>query len=165
MAIFSRCADTVGDGSGDIAAIGNYAGAAEEFILSVPAPFSGYEVHRLIISIEDAGGMQAQEYGNIGAALTNGITVQMKRGSSVQIDLTTGLPVKTNAQWGVYCYDVEVKGWGSGNDLLVCRWTFSKSGDPVYLDRSEGDQMIVTLNDDFTALISHTFLFQGREIA
>lgn len=157
--LISRYLSDDGTVTGNKNANGNYAGAVEEFYIE-PAAGESYTLTRMIVSFEDAGGMQAQEYGNIGSALTNGIEVKVvNEDDTVIMDLTDGVPVKTNSQWARLCYDVDVKSWGSGNDLCVVRWTFTKSGDAIYLE--EGQRLVVYLNDSLVGLISHYFLVQG----
>lgn len=162
--MISQFLDTVGDGSGTINANGDYSSAAEEFLISPAAETDkriAYKIYRMVISAEDTNGMQAQEYGNLGAALTNGVTIVHDDGSMTITNLTP-TPIKTNALWGSYCYDVDVKSWGSGNELLVVRWTFSKSGAPITLANNE--RLVVGLNDDFSGLISHGFMVQGQKV-
>ena len=155
--MFSRFLDTVGDGSGTTNAVGNYSGGEEVFFIA-PAITENFEVSRMIVSAEDTTGFQAQEYGNLGSALGTGIVVRVSDADGVKFILTEE-PVTTNANWGTYCFDADVKSWGSGNELLLARWTFALSGTPVRLN--PGDKLEVVLNDDFSGLISHRFLTQG----
>lgn len=161
--LFSAYADTNGDGTGTKNAIGDYSSAADIFYIQPPEG-TVYRAHRMLISIEDGAGMQAQEYGNIGAALTNGIQVRVQNDSGTISDLTDGIPIKTNAHWGRMCYDVDVKSWGSGDELLCVRWTFSKSGAAIVLDGSRNERLEILLNDSFVALISQYFLLQGNVV-
>ena len=159
--------DTVGDGSGTTNAIGDYSdtgAGVEEFFYTDPSG-GGLDlppsyIHRMIVSIGDTTGMQASEYGNTGAALTNGVSIAVKRAAATLIDLTPE-PILTNAQWGAYCYDVDLKTWGAGDELLLVRWTFTKSGSPIKLEA--GDKLVVTLNDDCSGLTDHRFLIQGEQ--
>ena len=159
--IFSDFADTDGDGTGTKNAIGNYAGGQEIFYIQPPTGVV-YRVHRMLVSYEDAAGMQAQEYGNTGAALTNGIQIRIQNDTETLSDITDGVPIKTNAHWGRMCYDVDVKSWGSGDELLCARWTFAKSGAAIVLDGSRNERLEILLNDSFTGLISQYFLLQGN---
>jgi len=155
----SRYLDTAGNGTGTKNAIGNYAGAVEEFYIE-PAAGEKYEIARLIVTIEDTGGGTAQEYGNIGVALTNGIEVILENEyGTTMSDLTDGVPVKTNGDWSRLCYDVNWIDKGSGNDYITVRWTFAKSGDTISLEA--GQRLTVQLNDSFVGLITHYFLVQG----
>jgi hypothetical protein len=159
--LFSRFADTNGNGTGTKNANGDYSSSAEVFYLQPPAGVA-YRVHRMIVSLEDTTGMTAQEYGNLAAALGNGVEIMVKDDSGTVADLTDGIPVKTNAQWGRMCYDVDVKTWGQGDELLVARWTFAKSGAAIVLNGNHNGRIEVLLNDDLRGLISHYFLVQGN---
>ena len=158
--IFSRYLDTAGDGSGTKNANGDYSSAEEIFYI---APESGetFEVARMIVSVYDTSVMQTQEYGNLAAALGNGVTVRLSNADGVVADLTDGIPITTNAEWGALCYDVSLKSWGSGNELLVVRWTFEKAGKPIRLDGNLGEKFEIVLNDDLRGLLSHYFIVQG----
>jgi hypothetical protein len=159
--IISRMLDTNGNGTGTKSALGNYTSAAEEFYIQPPEG-EQYRLTRMIVSVADTPAMQAEEYGNLGAALTNGITVSVHNSQGLLYDLTDpAFPVKTNAGWAYMCYDAQMLTWGAGDELLVARFTFLKSGAPVVLRSWEGEKLVVTLNDNFTGLIAHSFLVQG----
>ncbi len=153
-----RYLDTNGDGTGTKSAIGNYASPTDFYFEAQRVT----ELHRILISVEDTQGMQAEEYGNLGAALSNGYVIEAKDASdNVLQDYCDGVAVTTNANLGRICYDLDLKSWGAGNELLLARFTFTRSGNPVIL--SAGQKLVVTLNDDFTGLLSHYFMLQGFE--
>ena len=162
--LLSRFLDTNGDGTGTKNANGNYSGAVEEFYIQ-PAADEVMQIARLLISIEDTTGMQANEYGDLGSALGNGITIEEERNGTVVTDFTDGVPITTNAEWGTLCYDVDVKSWGQTptNELLVARFTFARSERNVRLEGTSPtpDRLVVSLNDTLTGLIRHTFMVQG----
>lgn len=151
--------DTNGDGSGTKVATGNYSVAADDFYIS-PPDGQTYHIYRMIVHIEDDTGMQVQDYGNITNGISNGVSVLVEDPDSTEIlDLTDGLPITTNGEWTRVCYDVDVKSWGSGNEVLSARWTFAASGSPIVLPSNWS--LIVRLNDDFSTLLDHTFKVQG----
>ena len=153
-----RYLDTVGDGSGTKNANGDYSSSATDFRINAPAG-GVYEITRMLVHIRDAANMSADEYGNLNGALANGITVAVYDGDTLDCDLTDGLPVQSNADWGRVCYDAESLSYGSGDDFVRVRWTFSKAGQPLYL---AGDYNFrVQLNDNFTGLVAHYFQVQG----
>ena len=160
--LFSRHLDTVGDGSGTKNAVGNYAITSQDFIIA-PSSEQIFSVARMLITLEDTSGMQAEEYGNLGAALTNGICIAEYDSAGLVSKLCDDVPVKTNAGWARLCYDANVLSWGTTptDELLTVRWTFSKFGAPLVLRGDEGGKLVVTLNDSFTGLISHYFMVQG----
>ena len=79
-------------------------------------------------------------------------------------DITAGVPVVSNAEWGALCYDAELKSWGAGNELLVVRFTFKKGGAVVRLvaDRPTPDRLVVTVNDNLSGLLTHRFMVHGK---
>ena len=157
--LLHRFLDTNGDGSGNKDAIGNYLATPTDFYLQPPAGYI-YRISRIIVSVEDTTVMQAQEYGNLGGPLTNGIAIKYTRNDE-EIFLTDDHTIKTNADWGAFAFDVDIKAWGAGNEFLVTRWTFSKSGQFVRLVGNAGDKLVASLSDNFTGLINHHFLAQG----
>jgi len=141
-------------------AIGDYSSAVESFTFK---PVSGRvaEIERMIIYIEDVGTFPSNKYG-YDVVLTNGVKVYVRDGNDdIILRLDGGTPILTNAQWSGMCYDVANLSWGSGNDSLAVRWTFAKSGAPLYLKGRSGDYISVELNDTFTGLVKHEFLIQG----
>lgn len=160
MASLYRYLDTNGDGTGTKNANGDYSSAEEIFYIQPPAN-QRYELHRIIITLEDTSGFSAQEYGNLGAALTNGIEIKSRNNDVVTCDITAGIPIKTNAQWAALAFDVDLKSWGAGNELLTARLTFEKAGEPIVICGNIGGRLEVSLNDDFSGLITQYFMVQG----
>ncbi len=163
--MISRYLDTVGDGSGTKNAIGDYSAAVTEFKIQ-PAASLRFRIARLLVSVVDANGMRDDEYGNLGNALANGIQIQVKdTDGNVINDLTDGIPITTNGGWSHVCYDTQVFNIGAGEDHLLVRWTFSKSG--TFIALSDNYYFAAILNDDFdeagTGLIGHYFMVQGYQ--
>lgn len=158
--VFSRFLDTDGDGTGTKTAVGDYSGGSLDIFYIAPAAGEVFVIERMMISYEDTTGMQAQEYGNTGGALSVGIVVRISNDDGVVEDLTDGVTIKDNGEWGRYCYDVQLVSWGSGNEKILARWTFARHGRPIVLN---GDKLEVVLNDDFQGLLDHYFLVQGYQ--
>jgi hypothetical protein len=156
-----RYLDTAGDGTGTKNANGDYSSTSDIFYIQ-PAAGQVFRMVRMIVTVEDTTGMQAAEYGNLGSALSNGITVRTQDDSGTILDMTDGLPVTTNAEWARLCYDADVKSWGAGNELLTVRWTFARSGTLIRLRGDQNERLEVFLNDDLTGLIQHYFMVQGH---
>lgn len=155
---FSRFLDTVGNGSGTKNAIGNYSAVVTDFLIS-PDIDTKIRLARLIIQIEDVGGFNAAGYGAMNA-LTNGITVLHFVAGELFADYTDGIVIKTNGHWGRYCFDLSITDFGGNNENYVdARWSFFKGGMPLIL--LPADSLTVRLNDNFNALVSHTFIAQG----
>lgn len=131
------------------------------------APASGetMELARMIVSITDVGAPDSGKYGN-DIDLTNGITMFLDSTDDVDnVDITDSLPIKTNSDWGRLAgVDVQDMAWGTGNDQVVVRFTFEKSGVPLVLHGGWGHVLEVTLNDNFSGLVEHYFMVQGRYV-
>lgn len=155
-----RFLDTVGDGSGNKDASVDGSSTAVRFKY-VPEKGERAVINRMIIHYGDTANWSADEFGNLGAALTNGLLIQVlnQNTDNVVVDLLDGIPVKTNSHWSRVCYDVELDSFGSGLDFLKARWTFSKSGRPVAL--SDENYASVTVQDNLTGLDELTFMLQG----
>lgn len=158
---FSRFLDTVGDGSGDKDAIGDYSAAATDFLIAPQEPDETIKVARVIVQIADTGTVDAGSYGN-GIALTNGIRLLLLDGANIQTDYMDGFPVLTNGTWARVSYDVAATAFGAGENYVSVRWTFTKGGSAITL--RQGQSLAMRLNDDFSNLNSHTFCVQGLTI-
>lgn len=117
-------------------------------------------VSRMIITIKDAGSIDADNYGN-GVTLTNGIVIRAADDSGVLKDITAGVPIKTNGEWATRCYDVKDVQWGAGDNYISGRWTLAKNGALMKLDGSKNARIEVVLNDDFSGLTGHTIQLHG----
>ncbi len=150
--------DTVGDGSGTKNAVGDYLSTAQDF--KYTARGQGVDIERMLVMVEDGQGMRAEFYAALAQDLVNGITFKTtdSDGTTMQ-DLTDGIPIKQNAQWGALCYDVAVKEWGAGNEFILVRWTFGHSGASLHLNA--GESLVAVLNDTMTAIVTQTFMIQG----
>lgn len=149
------------DGTND-QATGNYESTAANFIWT-PLPGRTAHIHRIIVYIEDAGAFDAAKYGNA-IVLTNGIDLcvtEIDSGMRVH-SLIGGHNVLTNGDWASHCFDCQVLSWGTGNEILVARFTFTKAGSPIILNDSL--QLCMTLNDDFSGLVQHHFTIQGEYV-
>ena len=118
-------------------------------------------IHRMLITIADVGGIGVLNYGAL-AELTNGLHLVAydTDGTTELLHLDGEHPIKTNADWGSFCYDVDFRDEGAGNAGYVnARWTFDKAGRPIVL--KAGQSLAILLNDDFTGLDHHHFMIQG----
>ena len=156
-----RLLDENGDGAGNTNANGDYS-LAEGLFFIQPLPGEVMQISRMFIAVHDSGGMQAQEYGNLGSALANGITIRVSDDSGVITDLTSGISVVSNAEWGVHCYDVDLKSWGAGDDLLLVRWTFEEDGQPIRLVGDNNERLEAVFTDSLVGLIHHRFIVRGK---
>lgn len=120
---------------------------------------------RMMCFMQDTGSFRAEGYGAELSALTIGMKCYLNKSGDTSDNIITSLPVKTNGDWAKYNYDAELKSWGAGDNVLVGRWTFAKSGLPLSLDGDEGEEFGVIVSDDLTFLVSQTFNIQGFKIS
>lgn len=125
------------------------------------------EITRMIGFVQDGANFTAEHYGAIGSALTNGISLAVYNSDgTLKYELTDGhLPVTQNVHWSAYCHDLEYRSFGAGDKSLSFRWTFAKTGKPVYLSQSRGDYLGMTVADTLSALTEHLMLVQGHYIS
>lgn len=118
-----------------------------------------YLIERILIHIEDNANISVEKFGAL-LALTNGIKIQLQDDvGNVITDFTSGNPVKSNGDWGRFCYDTNDLTYGAGNNALNIRWTLSKSGEPTRLTPER--RLIATVSDDLTGLVDMTIHAQG----
>ena len=160
MSNLYRYMDAVGDGTGNDNFNADYS-AAEGLAIVAPPVDEVFNINRIIISLEDTTGMSASDYGNITGGLANGIAIKKDDGTNVINEITDGISVKSNAEWGMLCYDVDIKKWSTGNELLLARFTFTKGGESIELYGSNDHRLVISFNDDLTGLVSHRFMAQG----
>lgn len=161
----SQFLDTTGDGTGTENA--NVDGSSTPVIFKIqPAQGEVFQLNRMLVHIEDSGTFQSDTYGAIlAAAISTGVQVQVRLTSddSVIQDLTNGVPVESNQQWGRFCYDTRLDSYiGGGNDHVHVRWTFERDGAPIILD--ETMYFCIIINDDFTGLVEHYFRITGDRL-
>lgn len=142
---------------------GDYSGAAVYWELR---PDSGeiMAVSRIIVYIEDSGTINLTTYGGIAGGVTNGLDIDVVRGSgagATKLYDVTDINVKTNGDWKQISFDTDVD--GGGNGTVGVRWTFSKGLVPILLYGNENDALRITLNDSFTGLADQQFVCQGAK--
>jgi hypothetical protein len=140
----------------------NMAGTADKYYIG-PPDNEYWVIHRGILYIEDNANMTVSGYGG-GAALTNGVDVTVNRqgpdGAEI-LALNCQEPIHNNGEWGSLCYDISFTSPGAGNNILLLRWTFSRSGKPVILNGKHNDKLVMNVQDDLSSLVSHRFFVQG----
>lgn len=154
---------SAGDGTGTVSFVGDYTTPANAYI--APGAGEQYAIYRIIVMIQDGGGMRAERFAGLAAPLTNGVLVEKRHtfASPVVVAQYHGaVPVTHNADWGRLAgVDVDIKTWGAGDDVLVARFSFDKAGHPVYLNGDAGEYLTVYLQDDLTGLVDFYIMAQG----
>ena len=145
-----RHLDTNGDGTGDKSAIGDYSSTPGIYYIQ-PGPNEIFRISRMMVLLSGkATSMKTDTYGSV-PALTNGVVVRVQNDSGTIIELTDGVPLKTNGCWGRVAFDSVLYDSTSDSDsYLRVRWTFEKGGYPIRLDGSKNERLEVYLSDDMT---------------
>lgn len=144
----------------------NAAGTASgstNFFISCPAN-TELLIHRAIICIYDTKGMEDEEYGDLGASLSAGLELKvLSSDGTVLADLTGGVPIRSNLGWQQVCYDVEISNFtNTTNAAIKARWTFSKGGNPIYLQ--PGQRINCAVKDNLSGLIRQSIMLQGHKL-
>lgn len=148
-----------GDGS-TISQNVNGAVTPQRFWYQPPANRKAH-IHRMMVTLRDGQAVTAEKYG-AQDELANGIEVKVSKDATTLDELTfPGENVKTNAGWAAYCYDSKPLDFGNGDNYVQVRWTFSRSGQPITLDGSNGERLEMTINDDLTGLVNQVSVIQG----
>ena len=128
------------------------------------------EISRCIPFLRDSGNFSAENYGAETVSLTTGITIGVYGTVGNVPDTALYMltdpdhPIKSNADWTSYCYDTSYITYGQGTNMLVSRWTFAKSGQPIYLDAAKGQYLALVTGDTMTGLVDQHVLVQGYYI-
>ena len=155
---FFRNLDTNGDGTGSTNAAVD--GSTTPVVFKYTAT-KRQCINRLIVGIEDNSNITADGYGGL-SQLSNGITGGLYNSGGTDYGIwASGLAVHSVAEWGFLCYDVAEHTYGSGNNFVVVRWTFSNSGSPIYMN--VGDEFRIYINDNLSGLVAHSFHIQGLD--
>jgi len=156
---FYRFIEENGDGSG--AKVHNLDYSGGKVLKIIPAAGETIILHRMISEVQDTRvGFNVDSFGGL-SELTNGIQIKLENAQGVLVDLTGGLPIKTNSDWGRFCYDVARIDYGNGDFSLQSRWTFNNAGMPLKLDSNDGEFLAMYFQDDFRGLSHMSFNFQG----
>lgn len=174
LAPIVRMLDTVGDGSGSSAMNVNGGTTPAAFKLA-PADGELFIIRRVIVTMQDNGNFPVGGFG-AGAALTNGLRIQLAQSGTPVVGLDAGA-IKTNEGFARVAFDARPDFFGGGgtNRLMVVRYSFDRymaarwgnytgPGDGLVLHGEAGDQLLVTVNDDLTGLVAFAFTAEGWRV-
>jgi hypothetical protein len=130
------------------------------FLLAPTAAQGCLFIHSLIFSLRDTTGFQDEGFGD-GAALTNGVTLEVQNAADDElIDLLDGLPIKKNADFGVFC-DSVASLQTTTNGQLTARMDFGlHSGGPLVVPADH--RLLLTVSDNLTGMLSFNCLAKGQ---
>ena len=158
--IFHRYLTTAA-GSEDMAIDGS--ATSTNFYVSAPAN-DAVVIYRMLVEYSDTKNMEPEEYGDTGGSLSAGLSFKvMSSDGTTEIADLTQLPIKTNSDWGRVAYDVNVGNFNNTTNASAhVRWTFEKSGQPIFL--TPGRRLQVAVKDDMSGLLTHTCFVQGYKV-
>lgn len=119
-------------------------------------------ITEVVFYIQDGFGFGGDEYGNLGAALTDGIGCFVEdTDGTTYIDLFDGDTVKSNGQYAKFCGSAVFGGFAAGDDYY--RAVIQLEHEPLRL--RAGQKLVVTCSDDLGNLSDHEFLAIGFDEA
>jgi hypothetical protein len=137
-------------------------GAVTPVTFRVTATNGSAEVTRINFVLTD-GAIRYGQFGGLGAALTNGITVKAHDvDGSVLFDYLDDEAIKTNEQVGWLSGVDNLAQPAAGDDSFPVRWTIERSGKKTLL--TEGQYIEVTIADDLRGLSSFSAMAQGENL-
>ena len=158
--------DTNGDGTGETNANGNYLAQTEFFI--APPENENYLIYQMSVSIEDAGKVSYELYGNdVVLTGSEGCSFEIKTLGATQnlfdervndanlIQTNKDYLITTVGGFTVYPNDVGNKWFGQAVYVF---------NSPKMLYGHSGDRLAVQLLGDFTSLTSHKFYVHGQVV-
>jgi len=154
---FTRFLTTNGDGTGTVNANLDFSGAPVDFFIQ-PAVNETLIINQATVHIADTGPVDAGFYGN-GIVLANGIEILLTQGPIVLLDITASFKIFTNGDWAQYAFEANTTDFGAGINYVHVLFTFA--GITAKPRIFQNQQLRIRLNDDFTGLVTHSFLVQG----
>ena len=94
--------------------------AVDKFLKCAPAASVIFRITRMIVHIEDNGPLNNSGKYDTDLTLATGISVDVHN-NYFDGALTNGPLIKTNLDWGRYCYDVSFSDFVSGNNIIQAR--------------------------------------------
>ena len=160
--LFTRLLDTVGDGTGDVQAIGDYSETPAAFRIRA-APGERLFIQTFVCTVEDVGTFTVDGYG-AASALEVGVSIYVADAAGeILYQLTNDAdPLIRNAEWAHLTGHAQFfADNASGAVSLVAVFQLADQfGQAVEL--LPGWSFVVYLNDDFSGLVQHHFYVQGH---
>jgi len=137
-----------------------------------PAAGVIWYVARLLTHTKCGGAAAWNEFGDV-AALANGVTYKVVRGTGVSASVTQDITddlhtISTNDDARMYQFDVDIVSNGSGPaaDSVHSRLPFARFGagleGGIFLSGDTNDALRITIQDDLTSLTALHYIAQGQ---
>ncbi len=159
--IFSRRLDENGDGTGNSDALGNYSIGSPGIFFVQPPSNEIYVINKLIFNIGGSEVKKANDYGDIGGGLPNGILVEVYAGNTLVGNFTPDEPISNNATLFRITSQYVVTPFTDGLDYLKAVYSIAEDTTPMLLQGDLNMSLRVTCQDNLSSLISHTFSVLG----
>lgn len=135
--------------------IGDFSGG-EEIYRSGSIVGSDFYVQFIHVAVQTTAEMFPENYGNIIGGLTNGVRLSVTQDS---ITTFTGPIIKINQDYQKFFRgNVSVPGWKLGGRSYTATFDINV---PIILKSGTTDNFSLTVEDDFTSLIDHTWIISG----
>ena len=141
----------------------NVNGSVTPVVFKLRPPTTGiYVLTRLVVNIEATQPFRTNTYGSL-TALTNGLRVGFFNDTTNEIvnDLTAEHPIKTNVDWAMYAWPVELHAWGGGNSHLTARWSLDGLNTKMHVSAGSNLAIGIEVRDDLSTLVTHEFVVHG----
>lgn len=147
-----------GNNTGEINLIGNYSAAPVDFYYEAVDRF---EVITFLITISSSNKFNQTDYADIIGGLTNGVGIFIKPAGQAEIRLLTNSNIKVNHEWYRLTEHIQLTSFfGNPQTLSMNINLVEDFGSSLTLNA--GDRLIVRLNDNFSTLVSQTFMIRGE---
>jgi len=150
--------DTIGDGTGNKSANGNYLTTATTF-KAKPANNRIWFVDFIKVQLTDSGVFYQQGYGATNVPLVNGFTITIYK-SGIAYNLTPAL-IKTNDHFNHYSFEYTDIPFQTAYSTINAVLRFDA---PFILCGNQNDRIEIVLHDDFTYLVDQTFVVHGKQL-
>jgi hypothetical protein len=123
-----------------------------------PGPNEVYVLDRILFYGLGTTNVTSTSYVDL-VALTNGVEITLNNSAGIVSNVTNDLPLKTNDDICNLCYDSRQNLFGANPRSISARYSFFKETGfrGILLDGTNGEKLIITINDNLTALVSHRF--------
>lgn len=137
---------------------GNYSAAPVDFCYQAT---TRYDVHSLLVAISDNANFNQIDYGAIpDGTIVNGISFWIQPSGQAKIPLLSGYVVIHNYDWLSMTAFHSLTSFAGLSQTLIANFAIVDSyGHPLVL--RPGDKIGITLNDNFSSLVAHTFRIRG----
>ena len=158
---FIQFLSTDGFGTGTTAANADFTGNPTTFFIQ-PFPKTTIYINSFRAAISDNALFNQLDYGAIAGGVTNGVEITVRLDGNV-IDSLEGRRIKTNRDWVEVGFETQLTSFAGISQSLTVDNAFMQNFGAFLVLKSTGvpDRLSVTLSDNFSTLVGHTFIVRG----